>query len=152
MLLLFCIYQPKPPKMRYAISYVSSVHPELSEEEIQNVLSFSRNWNIDHQITGILLYSEGNFFQVLEGEKELLQSLFSRIQKDRRHKNVMVIFEKEVSNVQFDTYKSDFISLDSRFQAKNIELYFSQIDQLNPKIQSSVRYILNKFAEGIKSV
>lgn len=138
--------------MRYAISYVSSVDPELSEEEIQNVLSFSRNWNIDHQITGILLYSEGNFFQVLEGEKDLLRSLFSRIQKDRRHKNVMVIFEKEVSDAKFDTYKSDFISLDSRFQAKNIEQYLSQIDQLNPKIQSSVRYILNKFAEGIKSV
>lgn len=138
--------------MRYAISYVSSVNPELTEEEIQTVLNFSRNWNIDHQITGILLYSEGNFFQVLEGEKELLESLFSRIEKDKRHRNVMVIFEKEVSEVKFDTYQSDFISLDSRFQAKNIELYFSQIDQLNPKIQSSVRYILNKFAEGIKSV
>ena len=138
--------------MRFAISYVSTVNPNLTEEEIQKVLNFSRNWNNENNITGILLYSEGSFFQVLEGDKELLESLFFRIQQDKRHRNVMVIFEKEVSELKFSTYSSDFISLDSRFQAENIDLYFSQIEMLNPKIQSSVRYILNKFAEGIKSV
>jgi len=138
--------------MHYAISYVSSVNPNLTEEDIQEVLKYTRSWNNDHGITGILLYSEGNFFQVLEGEKELLKSLLSRIVKDERHNSVMVIFQKEVSQTKFNDYQSDFISLDSRFQSKNIDLYFSQIDKLNPKIQSSVRYILNNFAEGIKSL
>lgn len=64
----------------------------------------------------------------------------------------MVIFEKAVSKTKFEKYKPDFISLDSRFQLKNIEVYVSQIHKLNPEIQSSVPYILNKFAEGIKSV
>ncbi len=138
--------------MKYAISYVSSVNPNLTEADIQEILKYTSNWNNDHDITGILLYSDGNFFQVLEGEKELLKSLLSRIVKDERHNNVMVIFQKEVSQTKFDDYQSDFISLDSRFQSKNIELYFSQIDKLNPKIQSSVRYILNNFAEGIKTL
>jgi len=136
--------------MRFAISYVSSVNPNLTETQIQEVLNFSRNWNNDHNITGILLYSEGNFFQVLEGEKELLKTLFSRISIDKRHQNVMVIFEKEVSQPKFEDYQSDFISLDSRFEPEEINLYFSQIEKLNPNIQSSVRYILNKFTEGIK--
>tara|TARA_R100000935_G_C2768890_1_gene136815 strand:- start:266 stop:682 length:417 start_codon:yes stop_codon:yes gene_type:complete len=138
--------------MRYAISYVSSLNPDLVENDIQEVLNYTRNWNNDHDITGILLYSDGNFFQVLEGEKEILKSLISRIVKDKRHHNVMIIFEKEVSQTIFDDYQSDFISLDSRFQSKNIELYFSHIDKLNPKIQSSVKYILNNFAEGIKTL
>ncbi|MCB7481470.1 BLUF domain-containing protein [Christiangramia sediminis] len=136
--------------MRFAISYVSSVNPNLTETQIQEVLNFSRNWNNDHDITGILLYSEGNFFQVLEGEKELLKTLFSRILIDKRHQNVMVIFEKEVSQPKFEDYQSDFISLDSRFEPEEIDVYFSQIEKLNPNIQSSVRYILNKFTEGIK--
>ncbi|MCM4154826.1 BLUF domain-containing protein [Gramella sp. AN32] len=138
--------------MRYAVSYVSSVNPELTEKEILEILNFSRRCNIDHDITGILLFSEGNFFQVIEGEKEIIKSLFSRIAIDKRHHNVMVIFEKSVSENQFDTYISDFISLNSRFNSENINLYLSQIEKLNPKIQSSVRYILNKFTEGIKSV
>ena len=136
--------------MRYAISYVSSVSHTLSNDQIQEVLDYSRNWNIEHNITGILLYSEGNFFQVLEGDKDLLQSLFSRISMDGRHRNLITLFRKEVSETKFNTYKSDFISLDSRFQGKSIALYFSQIEKLNPEIQSSVRYILNKFTEGSK--
>ncbi|CAM4264418.1 BLUF domain-containing protein [Gillisia hiemivivida] len=136
--------------MRYAISYVSSVNSNLTEDDILKVLKYTRNWNNEHGITGILLYSDGNFFQVLEGEKEILKSLLSRIIKDKRHTNVMVIFEKEGSETKFDDYQSDFISLDTRFQSENIEMYLSQIEKLNPKIQSSVRYILNNFAEGIK--
>ncbi|MDT0645353.1 BLUF domain-containing protein [Zunongwangia sp. F260] len=136
--------------MRYAISYVSTVNPELSETEIQEALDFSKNWNNDNNITGILLYSQGNFFQVLEGEENLLKSLFSRIKADQRHHNVITIFQKKVPNIQFDDYEVDFISLDDSYNAAQIDTYLSQIDLLNPSIQGSVRYILNKFTEGIK--
>ncbi len=82
---------------------------------------------------------------------EIVKSLFVNIRNNKNHQNIMVIFEKEVSITQFDTYQSDFITLDSRFQS-DIDLYFSQIEKLNPKIQSSVRYILNSFAKGIISI
>jgi hypothetical protein len=136
--------------MHYAISYVSSVNPNLTEDDIHELLKYTRNRNNDIGITGILLFSDGNFFQVLEGKKSLIKSLLLRIIEDERHNNVMIIFEKEVYQTKFDEYQSDFISLDSCFQSENIELYLSQIEKLNPKIQSSVRYILNNFAEGIK--
>ncbi len=136
--------------MRYAISYVSTTNPSLSESQIEEALNFSENWNNDHDITGILLYSEGNFFQVLEGEKQLLKDLFKRIKNDDRHQNIITIFQKEIPSIHFNTYKADFISLDARYHTANLDAYFSQIESLNPSIQSSVKYILNKFAEGIK--
>lgn len=135
--------------MRYAISYVSTANPNLSEDQIEEALTFSKNWNNDNNITGILLYSQGNFFQVLEGDKTLLESLFSRIKTDERHYDVTTIFEKEVEETKFKDYETDFISLDSRYEAKDLNTYFSRIELLNPSIQSSVKYILNKFAEGI---
>jgi hypothetical protein len=136
--------------MRYAISYVSTANPALSENEIQSTLDFSKDWNNNHEITGILLFSQGNFFQVLEGEESLLKMLFERIKADKRHHNIITIFQKEVPEVKFQNYEADFISLDDRYHAKNIDSYFSQIKLLNPSIQSSVKYILNKFTEGIK--
>jgi len=136
--------------MRYAISYVSTVNPALTETQIQEALDFTRNWNNNHNITGILLYSEGNFFQVLEGEKQLLIDLFGRIKADERHHNIITIFQKEIPNIHFDGYEVDFISLDDRYNAAHIDSYLTQISLLNPSIQSSVKYILNKFTEGIK--
>lgn len=136
--------------MRYAISYVSTVNPALSEDEIQETLDFSKRWNNDHDITGILLYSQGNFFQVLEGEEEQLKDLFSRIKADERHHNIITIFQKQIPNIKFDGYEVDFISLDDRYNVELLDSYLTQISLLNPSIQGSVKYILNKFTEGIK--
>lgn len=136
--------------MRYAISYVSTANPALSETEIQEALDYSKDWNNNHNITGILLYSQGNFFQVLEGEEQLLKDLFDRIKADERHHNVITIFQKKIPNTQFDGYEADFISLDDRYNDENFDTYLAQISLLNPSIQSSVKYILNKFTEGIK--
>jgi len=60
----------KPRIMRYAIVYVSTASNELKDEEIQNILSSSNTWNNKNDITGLLLFSEGNFFQIIEGEKK----------------------------------------------------------------------------------
>ncbi|PKD18880.1 hypothetical protein APR41_17305 [Salegentibacter salinarum] len=136
--------------MRYAISYVSTANPALSETEIQEALDFSKDWNNNHNITGILLYSQGNFFQVLEGEEQLLKDLIDRIKTDERHQNVITIFQKSIPNTQFDGYQADFISLNDRYNDENFDTYLAQISLLNPSIQSSVKYILNKFTEGIK--
>ncbi len=135
--------------MRYAISYVSTVNPALSDTEIQQALDFSKNWNNDNNITGILLYSQGNFFQVLEGDEDLLKDLFSRIKTDERHHNIIPIFQKQVPNTKFDEYQVDFVSLDDRYKDEHFDTYLSQISLLNPSIQSSAKYILNKFTEGI---
>jgi hypothetical protein len=136
--------------MRYAISYVSTANPALSESEIHKALDFSKNWNNDNNITGILLYSRGNFFQVLEGDEQLLKSLFSRIKADERHKDVITIFQKSIPIVKFDGYEAEFISLDNRDNFTEMDSYLTQIDNLNPAIQSSVKYILKNFTEGIK--
>lgn len=136
--------------MRYAISYVSTAAKELTEQTIEATLNFSKNWNNDNKITGMLLFSEGNFFQVLEGDQKTLQDLFGRIQNDKRHYDIIKIFEKEVAEHAFDTYEVDFISMDARYDQNDMPAYFSQIKSLNPAIQTSVNYILQKFTEGIK--
>lgn len=141
---------PKPFKMRYAISYVSTASEKLTDTEIEKILDFSKNWNNNHNITGILLFSQGNFFQVLEGEKVLLQDLFEKITNDSRHYNVIRIFGKEIDDTNFEGYSAKFISLDSQFRKKDFGRYINQVESLHPAIQSSVKYILNNFSEGIK--
>lgn len=56
--------------MRYAISYVSTAKKSLSETEIRQILNDSENNNNKQNITGLLLYSEGNFFQIIEGDQK----------------------------------------------------------------------------------
>lgn len=135
--------------MRYAISYVSTKKEHLPEEEINEILTHTEKNNNKLEITGILLYSEGNFFQVLEGPREDLQTLYTKIKLDSGHYDLISIFEKEVDEPIFQKYTSEFTSIDTRYKSKEVEAYLTKIKTLSPAVQSSVKYILKNFLEGI---
>lgn len=80
------------------------------KKKLKIMLSKYEKKNEKKDITGVLLYSERNFFQVIEGEKNYVEELFGKIEKDERHKNVMKIFKKEIDQAEHDGYKSDFVS------------------------------------------
>ncbi|NCV38941.1 MAG: BLUF domain-containing protein [Betaproteobacteria bacterium] len=72
----------------------------------------SMRHNSDHSITGLLLYDQGSFCQVLEGEKKDLKNLYKKIEKDPRHFNVNLISEKDIDIREFSAWSMRFINLD----------------------------------------
>ncbi len=81
--------------MRLAICYVSNSSLELSEAQIQELLSETQYLNNKNNIKGLLLFSDGNFFQVIEGETAKVNNLWQKIKKDDRHKSIIKIFEEK---------------------------------------------------------
>ena len=59
--------------------------------EVASILAASRVNNARDGVTGALLYSDGCFAQVLEGDLGVVQRTFERIQRDSRHGNVVVL-------------------------------------------------------------
>lgn len=77
--------------MIYYILYLSAAAGFMDEAELEKILLVSRGNNrLDH-ITGVLLYGNNNFIQLLEGEKEKVMATFGRIGADKRHLDVTVI-------------------------------------------------------------
>ena len=62
--------------------YVSAAKNQLPDFDVGEILRQSRNNNAKQGISGILLYSDGNFMQALEGEKEAVEQTFARISRD----------------------------------------------------------------------
>lgn len=76
----------------YRVIYKSVVTvPPVPWELISSILAKSAENNKNLQITGILLASETEFFQVLEGEQEPLNMLYHHIVKDERHADLFLI-------------------------------------------------------------
>lgn len=69
--------------------YTSIANHHMSHQELIDLLSQSRENNRNADITGILLYLEGCFFQVLEGDTNKIEALFEKISNDTRHHSVM---------------------------------------------------------------
>jgi len=131
--------------MRYAISYVSTAERSLSETEIRQILNDSEVNNNKQNITGLLLYSEGNFFQIIEGDQKQIVELYETIEDDSRHFNVIKLFGKEINKESFDGYKSDFISEDARYSSARLQNYEHYLEVLDKPTKNAVANILKAF-------
>jgi hypothetical protein len=90
-----------PVDQLVAAVYVSSATKPLSEEEIVEILRVARENNTRLDITGMLLYKEGNFLQVLEGPASVVDPLIAKIKKDPRHQGVILMSRKSIEARQF---------------------------------------------------
>ncbi|MFO7719180.1 MAG: BLUF domain-containing protein [Gillisia sp.] len=128
--------------MRHSISYVSTAKADLSVEHVENLLENTATKNNARDISGILLCSEGNFFQLLEGEKEMVLDLFSRIKEDPRHNNLIKFVDKPAHQSTNEGYFCDLITQDTKFDRSNLENYLRYIQVLDLKTQNAVKRIL----------
>ncbi len=71
--------------------YVSTESRWLDRIEFNDILSVCTKNNQELDVTGMLLYIEGRFFQVLEGDAEVIQRLFENISKDSRHMDITLV-------------------------------------------------------------
>jgi len=96
----------------FELIYVSTAAKLMTKDDLQTILMESMRHNSDNNITGILLYDQGSFCQVLEGSKKEVLSIFKKIKKDKRHFNVVTISEKEIEYREFSAWSMRFVNLD----------------------------------------
>jgi hypothetical protein len=77
----------------YHVLYRSQATQAPTEADLQTLLEWSRTYNAQHQITGLLLYSDGQFVQLFEGTEAVIRDLYMRIQQDPRHTQVVTVSE-----------------------------------------------------------
>ncbi|SFN47113.1 BLUF domain-containing protein [Salegentibacter flavus] len=128
--------------MRYAISYVSTANKDLTDPEVTNIMKRTMKFNRNHDISGILLYNENNFFQLLEGEKQTVLELYKIISEDSRHYDIIKFLEKPIFNTPFDGYLTEFITDIKRCDESTLEKYQHYLKVLNPGSQKSMKRVL----------
>jgi hypothetical protein len=122
---------------------VSKANPSLSDEDLAQLFSLCSKNNNELQITGILLHSMGNFFQVLEGEEKSLKALFEKIKNDARHTDVFMIYYRSTTHPAFLNYDSKFNVLKSRNDLQRIKYYLD--NNLNYSTNDKLSRLINPF-------
>jgi len=69
----------------------------LGPADLKSLLDECRRNNAKADITGILLYQNGSFFQVLEGERTAVETLFDKIAADERHERATKIILEPIA-------------------------------------------------------
>ena len=92
--------------------YASQAVRPMSSAELMDLLVQARDKNKRLDITGMLLYKQQGFLQVLEGSPDAVRDVYASIRNDHRHRAVHTLLEKEVDGRQFADWTMGFCDLD----------------------------------------
>ena len=130
--------------MDYTICYSSKAAPEMTDEVLEQIFQTTQKNNRKKGIHGILLYGMDNFFQVLEGDKNVLLPLYEDvISNDPRHIELFEIINKPSSMSVFSSYDSKFNIVKTVEELENIKSYLRQ-HQVN-STAGKIHRLLNPF-------
>jgi Sensors of blue-light using FAD len=97
----------------YFMMYVSSAVTPFSQPELVELLTLCREKNEKLGITGMLLYKDGSFMQLLEGEETTLRELYTVISRDERHCGILMLHKGFQEERQFTGWSMGFRDLNS---------------------------------------
>lgn len=102
--------------------YVSIATKPLTDSELVDLLEVSRKNNAAAGVTGMLLYKDKKFMQLLEGDEKEVARIFEKILKDSRHRNVITLMEGQKDERDFSDWTMGFANLDTE-SAQSIPVY-----------------------------
>jgi len=133
--------------------YGSSAAYPMPVPELVTILEQARQNNKKLNITGMLLYDDGNFLQVLEGEDEAVTSLYNKICQDPRHQSILLYVKKQIDKRHFNDWAMGFVDV-RQLDIDNIPGYsrFLNDPEHTTKLEdASYAYaFLNVFRENIR--
>ena len=82
------------------VVYVSE-KTDVSDTTLKDIIASSKANNPKEDITGCLLSGSNSFLQLLEGPAEATNTLYSKISRDNRHKNVITLCDEKIDERLF---------------------------------------------------
>jgi len=84
----------------------------MRDQDLADLLTQARENNDRRAITGLLLYKDGRFIQLLEGHEDQIQKSFERIRRDERHTAVELLWLRYTQYRDFPDWTMGFINAD----------------------------------------
>ena len=141
--------------MPFRLVYSSAAAPDLTEAELEKLLERARVRNRIRGITGVLVFVDGVFLQILEGEKEVVHGLVQRIALDPRHSRLKVCHEQEIDERAFASWSMALVSPSAAEVSQWAQLegattiwdVMSSLEQDSDRLPALIRNILKAIAD-----
>lgn len=138
-----------PDKLTH-LMYTSAAAPGLDPSDLKAILQVSRSKNAERAVTGMLLYTSGSFFQVLEGDDATVTELFAIIVSDPRHTRVTKIIHEPIAQRAFGDWTMGFaeVAPSELASMEGLSDFFQQGESLANLQPGRAKKMLSAFAQG----
>lgn len=113
----------------HTVCYVSTADASITGQNVHEVFKGVIENNLERSITGILLFSDGNFMQIMEGESNSLFRLYNKIKEDNRHHHLIEILSSPIKHRIFENYQTGFSIINDPHSKFKLQLYLNWIEE-----------------------
>ncbi len=133
----------------FQLIYTSHATTEVTDQLLLDILLKADKNNRAKGISGLLLYSQNRFIQLIEArQKQTVEALFAKISKDIRHKNVEVLLRQESSELQIATWAMGFSMTgkeDPAITEYSFYIHMDEVTQICASMPGDVGSIFRQF-------
>lgn len=130
----------------FHLVYISQAAEDISYTDILDILEVSRRNNTADGVTGLLIFRDGFFLQLLEGTENNVKKVLSKILMDDRNFSVRVLTETQSDDRLFKEWSMAFYDGDISSNAtKDLVDLFDLCLARNPDQKSMIVPMLRQF-------
>ncbi|WP_406682936.1 BLUF domain-containing protein [Seonamhaeicola sp. MEBiC1930] len=129
------------------ICYISDSIEHESLDKLKTLYLKAKANNHKYNITGVLIYKNQNFLQVLEGDEKAVNTTFEKIRFDRRHRNVFEVINTTIDERIFQDYNFGFTIIDNQRGIKNLYDYLEWLRTAENKLANKVITMVENFID-----
>ena len=118
--------------------YASSAAGPPAADSLAQILAASHRNNAATGITGALLYADGNFLQVLEGDAEAVSKTFARVSRDPRHRGVIKMIDRTVAARSYPDWAMGLVKPETLGDAEAVRSVWDATVTDDPLVQHMV--------------
>ena len=128
----------------------ASAKGDFRPADLDTLLQECRRKNAKAGITGILLYRDGSFLQVLEGDRAVVEDLFEKITADKRHNQSRKIILEPIAERAFAAWTMGYPRISSRELAEipGLNDFFGHGKSYLDIGEGRAKMLLDAFKEG----
>jgi len=126
----------------HQIVYSSSANKKILKSDLVIILRKARINNKVSEITGLLMYVDEHFLQILEGDKDKVHELYNKISLDARHKDCQIIYEGDSDKRFFSRWEMAYAAPSSKDLSVWLGLHdTTSVESAIDKIKTAPEYI-----------
>lgn len=126
-----------------------SINVDLDPETLKELLDQAQRNNKLNDITGVLLFSDPYFMQVLEGASAAVDRLFDKIVMDPRHTDVVTVLSRPIATREFPEWSMHNLELNlPPMDAGFFKTGGWQLNGLAGLAEGRAKRVLTAFTEG----
>jgi EAL domain-containing protein (putative c-di-GMP-specific phosphodiesterase class I) len=91
--------------------YSSVSRVQFRREDLIELLQFSQQNNASIDVTGMLLYADNSFMQILEGDEEQVMRLYEKLERDKRHQEIVIIAKESIAKRSFGEWSMGYADI-----------------------------------------